>query len=327
MSNVAGEDRSSFQAVTGWGGDSFAFSKATEGISWSDPTFARNWASARAEGKVRGAYHFFHPADSGVAQAQFFFETVHAQGLVPGDVLIADAEITAGDDGMEDYGTARAALRAHEGLYATPVTVAVGAGALAFLQETARLAGADHRLLVYTDLSMLGVLSACSGFPLFLAAYDGAPPPSPGSWDTWTFWQPGTLGPGGGDLDYFNGDLAALQAWASPSLPPDWTYPVVRGLTGHPGETSVGLQWSAPAAPPGPALPAIGGYDIAAVLGPSLTGPDITSYPREAPKASNPQAWQGGSFPRKRQVTLGVRAVDRNGKHAGDWATVTVTTS
>lgn len=330
MNVIAGEDRSSFQPVAGWGSNAFAFSKATEGISWRDPAFAQNWANARAEGKVRGAYHFFHPADSPAVQAQFFYSTVSAHGLVAGDMLAADVEILAGADSTEDYGTQAAAARAHEGLRAVPVTVPVGAGALAFLQELARLAGPSHRVIVYSDLFMaMNTLGACSAYPLWIAAYSGAPPTVINGWDTWTFWQPGPGGgPGGGDLDYFNGTRAQLQAWASPVLPPDWTYPPVQILAAHPGETSVSLQWDAPAQPPGePPLPAIGGYDIAAVLGPELRGPDIASYPREAPKLASPQSWQGGSFPRKTQVTIGVRAVDKAGRHAGEWATATVTTT
>jgi lysozyme len=41
---------------------SFAFAKATEGATFKDITFARNWSGMKAAGIMRGAYHFFRPA-------------------------------------------------------------------------------------------------------------------------------------------------------------------------------------------------------------------------------------------------------------------------
>jgi lysozyme len=334
MSNAVGEDRSSFQNVAGWAGDSFAFSKATEGTSWSDPTFDANWASAAAGGKVRGAYHFFHPADNAVAQAQFFMSVVKARGLRAGDVLIADVEISAGADGMEGYGSERAAARAHEGLRSLPpgfTAAAVGAGALAFLDEVRALAGPGCRVVLYSNLSMAqALLSQCAAYPLFLAYYAGSPPSGVAPWKDWTFWQNGAKGPGGGDMDYFNGDAAALAAWASPAPPPlpaGWTYPPVQKLTAAGGDTSVKLEWDAPAQPAGEAaLPGITEYEVAICPGPELEGPDMKSYPRFEPKGSNPETWQGGSLPGKTQMTAGVRALC-DGAHAGPWATATFSTT
>jgi lysozyme len=234
VTNVIGEDRSSFQRVSGWAGDSFGFAKVTEGTDWSDSTFKANWFNLRAEGKVRGAYHFFHPADDPVAQAQFFIATVKENGgIVAGDVFIADVEITAGDDGREVYGTERAPDRTHCGIWGDPLAAPVGPAALAFLNEVQALVGAQHRVMLYTDVSMAqNLLGACAGYPLFLAYYEQAPI-VPAPWKTWTFWQNGATGVGGGDADYFNGDLAALQAWAgdAPPVPVDnWTETLVNNL-------------------------------------------------------------------------------------------------
>ena len=227
MTSVIGEDRSSFQAVVPWTGDSFGFCKAAEGTSWKDPTFAANWANLRAEGKPRGTYHFFHPADDPVTQARFFYSVVSAQGIIPGDIFIADVEITVGSDSLEFYGTARAATRAHEGLRAHPVTVPVGTGALQFLEELSSLAGPSHRVLLYTNAYMAQrELQGCAAYPLFLAYY--APAPAvPAPWRNWTFWQDGALSPAGGDTDYFNGSPAQLEAWAGIS---NWTEALVDNL-------------------------------------------------------------------------------------------------
>lgn len=334
MSNAVGEDRSSFQKVSSWAGDAFAFAKATEGTGWSDPTFAANWANAEAQGKVRGAYHFFHPALSASAQAQYFMGMVRAHGLQPGDVLIADVEISAGADGMEGHGTERSQARMHTQLHPLPAGFtadAVGSSALQFLQEVASLAGPQCRVLLYSSLFMAqNLLTACSSYPLFLAYYAGNPPASVAPWKSWTFWQNGALGPGRGDLDYFNGTAAALAKWALPvaPLPPDWIYPAVRNFTADGGDTSMKLEWTAPAQPANEApLPGIGWYEVTVARGPELTGPPLVSYPRWVEKGPNPMVWQGGSLPRRTQCTAGVRATDANREHAGPWATVTFSTT
>jgi GH25 family lysozyme M1 (1,4-beta-N-acetylmuramidase) len=335
MSNAVGEDRSSFQSVGSWGSDMFAFAKATEGTGWSDPTFARNWANAAAEGKVRGAYHFFHPADSAAAQAQFFMSVVRAHGLRAGDVLIADVEISAGADGMEGHGTESAARRAHEGLKVLPpgfTAAGVGSGALQFLQDVQAAAGPACKVLLYSSLLMAqNQLAQCAGYPLFLAYYAGSPPRSVAPWKAWTFWQNGATGAGGGDLDYFNGAEAELVHWANPApapLPPNWAYPPVRSLTASGGETSVRLDWTAPAPVPNQQpMPGIAQYEVAIVKGASLSGPEVASYPRFVAKGVNPEVWQGGSLARKTQYTAGVRAIAADGGHAGSWAAATFSTT
>lgn len=335
MSNAVGEDRSSFQPVSSWDGDAFAFAKATEGVGWSDPTFAANWANAREQGKVRGAYHFFHPADSASAQAQYFMAAVRAHGLRDGDVLIADVEISAGADGMEGHGTERSAQRMHTELKPLPAGFtagAVGSSALQFMQEVQDLAGPKCRVLLYSSLYMTqNLLTACHSYPLFLAYYAGSPPASVSPWRSWTFWQDGARGPGGGDRDYFNGSVAALAEWAHPGpapLPPDWVYPPVKNLSARPGHTSVALEWDAPDQPANEApLPGIGWYEVTVARGPELTGPPLASYPRWVRKGPNPMMWQGGSLPRGTQCTAGVRPADEGQRHAGDWATVTFSTT
>jgi GH25 family lysozyme M1 (1,4-beta-N-acetylmuramidase) len=335
MSNAVGEDRSSFQRVGSWGGNMFAFAKATEGNSWSDPTFASNWANAAKEGKVRGAYHFFHPADSPSAQAAFFMSVVKAHGLHAGDVLVADVEISAGADGMEGHGTERASSRAHTELRELPrgfTAAGVGAGALQFLQEVQALAGPRCKVMLYSSLFMAqNLLTQCSAYPLWLAYYAGRSPSSVAPWRSWTFWQNGATGLGGGDFDYFNGTEAALVQWANPSpapLPPDWTYPPVRSLTAGGGNTSVKLEWTAPAPVPNQQpMPGIAEYEVAIVKGASLDGPQVASYPRFLAKGANPEVWQGGSLARKTQYTAGVRAIAPDGGHAGGWATATFSTT
>ena len=230
MAYAAGEDRSSYQAVGSWSRDAFGFAKATEAADWTDPAFRSNWANLRAEGKVRGAYHFFHPADPAVAQAQYFVGAVKAAGLVPGDILIADAEISAGLGG-EWFSSEHAGRRAHVPLKSGPPLASTGSAVLAFLDEVRALAGPECPVLLYTDLYMAeSVLGACSGYPLFIAYYASSPP-GISTWRSWTFWQHAAgSGQGGGDADYFNGTDAQLLAWRASYLDSTWTETLVNNL-------------------------------------------------------------------------------------------------
>lgn len=62
---------------------SFAFIKATEGITRQDKRFAYNWEQARKQGIVRGAYHFYYPSRNAGLQALNFMGQVK---LLPGDL-------------------------------------------------------------------------------------------------------------------------------------------------------------------------------------------------------------------------------------------------
>lgn len=46
--------------------------KATQGLTYQDPTFNASWQEAKAPGFMRGAYHFFNPQVNGVEQAKNF---------------------------------------------------------------------------------------------------------------------------------------------------------------------------------------------------------------------------------------------------------------
>ncbi len=73
---------------------SFAFIKATEGVTLVDSYFQRNWRESQKNGIIRGAYHYFKPKKSGLWQARFFLQTVN---LEPGDLPpVLDVEETGG---------------------------------------------------------------------------------------------------------------------------------------------------------------------------------------------------------------------------------------
>lgn len=54
----------------------FVFVKATEGGDFSDKNFKANFDSARVNGFIRGAYHFYNPKTDPEKQADFFINSV-----------------------------------------------------------------------------------------------------------------------------------------------------------------------------------------------------------------------------------------------------------
>lgn len=238
VASAEGEDRSSYQAVAPWTGLSFGFAKATEGTTWSDSTFAANWANMAKDGLVvRGAYHFFHPSVDPVAQARYFVAAVKARGLKDGDVLAADVEILTGLGGIHLFSGQRAAERSHlafardsdavswrdtqAGEYGDASTYgAVGTAALAFLEECTSLAGPHVPVIVYTTLSVGSQLSSCTRYPLWIAHPGSAAPASVSPWSKWLLWQWGFGdGSNGGDRDGFNGTVSDLKSWKAGYLP------------------------------------------------------------------------------------------------------------
>lgn len=218
VSNAVGEDRSDFQAGgQSWSKADFGFTKATEGTGWTSKTFDSNWANLKAEGKHRGAYHFFHPAYSASTQARFFVDYVKAHGgFGPGDMFACDAEISVGADGLETADQP-ALARMHLPLQRVPVNLmpaSVDSGVLGFCDEVAQLVGPACPVLLYTYLAFLPNVAGCTRYPLWIAAYSASAPSSVRPWSRWTMWQNApTGGQGGGDRDYFNGPAAQLASW------------------------------------------------------------------------------------------------------------------
>ena len=102
--HLAGIDVSHYQGTVNWqavrnSGITFAFAKATEGTTYTDPTINFNIGSMNKYGIVPGAYHFGHPGTNAVTQAQHFASVVRSanggsfHGLLQ---LVLDLEVTDG---------------------------------------------------------------------------------------------------------------------------------------------------------------------------------------------------------------------------------------
>ncbi|MGL4851102.1 MAG: glycoside hydrolase family 25 protein [Phocaeicola sp.] len=73
----------------------FIFLKASEGGDFSDRIFQASFDSARANGFIRGAYHFYNPKTDPSLQADFFIRSVK---LEPGDLPpVLDIEVKSRD--------------------------------------------------------------------------------------------------------------------------------------------------------------------------------------------------------------------------------------
>ncbi|MDI3298392.1 MAG: glycoside hydrolase family 25 protein [Bacillota bacterium] len=203
-SHARGIDVSSWQGDIDWpavrtAGFSFAVIKATEGVGWTDPKYAKNVAGAKSAGLLVGAYHFARPdgnALDAANEAAYFAGAVKAVQPEP-DFLALDLEATK----LDRAGTT--------------------AWALAFLRALAATFP-GKRVLLYTGPSFAAQNldgAQLSSWPLWVAHYTNASSPMavPGFGD-WTIWQwtssgkiPGTSGYV--DLDEFAGTEQDLRAW------------------------------------------------------------------------------------------------------------------
>jgi lysozyme len=198
---LRGLDVSSYQGLVDWAGVassglSYAYVKATEGLTVNDAQFTRNWQVSKQRGIYRGAYHFFHFSDDPIAQADFFVASANPQ---PGDLPPAvDVETT---DGISDV---------------TQLVQKLSA----FITEVENNLG-GKKMVIYTyygfwNASMNGS-DAFSGHPFWIAEYNNDNAPTlPHGWNDWLIWQYASNGTVTGvntsvDLNVLNGDANTLS--------------------------------------------------------------------------------------------------------------------
>ncbi|TXK40675.1 hypothetical protein FR742_14685 [Nonomuraea sp. C10] len=107
-----GQDVSNYQPDHDWEASpaEFGIIKATEGTGFTDKTFARHWQELDKKGIVRGAYHYAHPRNNPIAEAEHFLSVVNSQPAKPGDLLVLDLETTNGRSVSEVNAWAKAWL-------------------------------------------------------------------------------------------------------------------------------------------------------------------------------------------------------------------------
>lgn len=167
---------------------SFAFIKATEGISRQDGTFQRNWEKAKEAGVVRGAYHFFYSTRDPIKQAINFRNVVQ---LESGDLPpVLDIEVHNNQPAAVIRSTARIWLEDMEKAYGV-------------------------KPIIYTNIHFyekyLG--KEFDDYPLWVAHYYQKDKPR--SARNWVFWQHSDIGHVNGirttvDFNVFKGDSTEL---------------------------------------------------------------------------------------------------------------------
>jgi lysozyme len=167
---------------------SFAFIKATEGITRQDDAFKRNWEKAGQAGMIRGAYHFFYSTRDPLKQAINFRNVVQ---LESGDLPpVLDIEVHNNQPPAVIRSTAKIWLEEMEKAYGV-------------------------KPIIYTNLKFyltyLG--DEFDEYPLWIAHYYQKERPRLDR--KWVFWQHSDIGRVNGikttvDFNVFKGDSTDL---------------------------------------------------------------------------------------------------------------------
>jgi lysozyme len=203
--NAYGIDVSHWQGLIDWSkvraaGYRFALLKATDGLTFVDSMFERNWKGARSHDMVCGAYHFLRTSQSGGEQATHFISVVDtnkARWCVVDVETGEDAEETFRCtldflDAFRDF-TSREALVYTAGWFWNPLA----------RQEPQLASKVSGR----TQLWVANYVPSTS---------TASVPWCPDGWDEWTLWQwsaEGTVAgiEGSCDLNIYSGTPEELE--------------------------------------------------------------------------------------------------------------------
>ncbi|MGC5360922.1 lysozyme [Streptomyces sp. DT24] len=203
-----GVDVSGHQGNVDWttlrnSGVRWAYTKATEGTYYTNPSFAQQYNGSYNVGMIRGAYHFATPdTTSGAAQANYFVD--HGGGWSrDGKTLPGVLDIEWNPYGAQCYGLSQA-------------------GMVNWIRDFANTyrARTGRDAVIYTATSWW---QSCTGNnagfantnPLWIARYNSTVGELPAGWGFHTIWQYTSSGPYVGDHDRFNGAYDRVQALAN----------------------------------------------------------------------------------------------------------------
>lgn len=197
---LKGVDVSYYQGTVDWtkvkgAGQSFAFIRVSDGVSYPDTKFQANWPAVKNAGLVRGVYQYFRPTQDVQGQVDLLFSKLNAAGgLKPGDLPpVLDLET--------DGGLASSTVVARAKDWLAKVEAKIGV-----------------RPIVYTAAFMSTTIGTnFGGYPLWVANYGATCPLMPSGWSNWNFWQNSDSGAvtgigGNVDTNFFNGGTTQLQA-------------------------------------------------------------------------------------------------------------------
>ncbi|NOY90788.1 MAG: hypothetical protein GXP55_06210 [Deltaproteobacteria bacterium] len=195
---LRGIDVSHWQGTIDWDavaadGVTFAFIRVSDG-DFLDREFTRNWAEAKRVGIRRGVYQFFRAGNDPIADAEILITRMGA--LEPGDLApVLDAETMDGQSASTVQANMRRWLE----------HVAAATGTTPFIYSGSGFWNGSFGSPDFME------------YPLWVANYTSLCPSMPSPWTRWVFWQDSSRGSVAGisgnvDMDFFNGDAAALAA-------------------------------------------------------------------------------------------------------------------
>jgi len=182
-------------------GARFAYVKATESTSYTNPSFTQQYHGSQRAGLVRGAYHFALPDRSDGATQALYFVT-HGGGWSPdGSTLPPMLDIEYNPYGATCYG-----------LSGPQMTRWVSDFSAAVHSRTGRFP------IIYSTRDWWSTCTTSPNIsarnPLFVACYCPNPGAMPNGGQYQTIWQYNDNGPLPGDQDLFNGTYADLRRFA-----------------------------------------------------------------------------------------------------------------
>lgn len=192
---LKGADVSSWQSVGSADGYDFVICKATEGYGYVDPSCDQHYQRAKANGQLRGVYHFARPdlGNSAVTEADWFVDNI--QGYIKDAILVLDWEMSTWNVNWAKEWLDRVYAR-------------TGVKPLIYMSASV-VNSYDWSTVVWGDYGLW-----IAGYP---AAYDVPNPPTPTPadlpynvawWPFWAIWQYSSC------AGAFDKDIAQLDATA-----------------------------------------------------------------------------------------------------------------
>lgn len=201
---LQGLDLSNWQGTADWdaitgAGYQFAIIKASEGVTFTDPQFARNWSECKRVGMGRLAYHYAHPELNQPTPEWLFHKSVidSVGGYQTGDGDALDMESQAVAAGVN-----------------------LAPWCVSYLGNNQSFRMGLYSGNWYMQPHGLESDPTLAQYPLWYASWQGSEPPPPPGWPSVTIWQnaAGVAVPGasGADTDVFYGSAVQLAALGMP---------------------------------------------------------------------------------------------------------------
>lgn len=168
----------------------FVFIRSTTGDDGVDNEYKTNWKSAKSNGYIRGAYHYYRPDENSAKQAENFIKTVK---LNKGDLPpVLDIEKIPNEQSMDS-------LKSGLKRWLNKVEKHYGVKPIIYSGES-----------FYTDF----LKKEFEGYDLWIANYSFFEDEIRKEWLFWQFTDKATVKgiKGNVDVDIYNGNLAHLKA-------------------------------------------------------------------------------------------------------------------